>query len=158
MNIEKELIKVAKFLEDEENIVTSKIKLLEDIKNSVKKFLNGIKKTKVPMKELTEEEKMVSKNGNAIKDIKNPSIELQLLAVKNKGEAIKYIKNPSEEVQLEAINNSAYAMYYIENPTSKVKKLADEICEKNGWDKKDKEIPIDKQERYLYQSLMSLSR
>ena len=49
--------------------------------------------------ELPEEVQMaaVTKNGNAIRLIKNPSPEVQLAAVKQNGWAIFHIKNPTPE-------------------------------------------------------------
>ena len=50
----------------------------------------------------------------------NPSIEIQLEAVRQNGHAIKYIKNPSLEVQLEAVKEHGNAIKHIENPTLEV--------------------------------------
>jgi len=68
----------------------------------------------------------VQHTGEAIRYIKNPSKKIQLATVKNDYEAIKYIINPSEEIQLEAIKNDYEAMLYIKNPTDRVSTLAKE--------------------------------
>ena len=48
----------------------------------------------------------VEQDGSSIKHIKNPSLEVQLAAIKRCGHAIKYIKNPSPEVQLTAVKKT----------------------------------------------------
>ena len=52
---------------------------------------------------------------------KNPSEELQILAVSKDYDAIKYIENPSENVQLAAIENYYAAIKFIKNPSLKAK-------------------------------------
>ena len=52
----------------------------------------------------------VTKNGNNIRFIDNPSEQIQLLAVKHRGTAIQYIHKPSKTVQLEAIKNNKRAL------------------------------------------------
>ena len=64
--------------------------------------------------------KKVTKNGLAIKNIKDPSEDVKLAAVKQNGTAIQYIKNPSEKIQLAAIIQTPEAILYIKNPTKKV--------------------------------------
>ena len=66
----------------------------------------------------------VKQNGFAIEYIKNPSEQVQLAAVKRDGYAIDYIKNPSEKVQLEAVKQDGRSIQYIQNPTEKVKEYA----------------------------------
>jgi len=59
----------------------------------------------------------VRNHGYAIQFIKNPSERVQIEAVRNHGSAIKYIKNPSERVQLEAVKQDGCAIKYIKNPS-----------------------------------------
>jgi hypothetical protein len=56
-------------------------------------------------------------NVYLIKDIKNPSEEMQLIAVRKYGDTIKYMKNPSEKVQLEAIKEYSFSIMFIGNPS-----------------------------------------
>ena len=58
----------------------------------------------------------VKNNPLNIKDIKNPSLEVQLAAVKVNGWAIQYVKNPSLEVQLTAVRQNGYSIEYIKTP------------------------------------------
>lgn len=157
MNIKFELFKVALSLEEQSSFKTAKFSLISEFKSMIKSIVNRVRKTKVPIKELTEEEKMVSENGYKIKNIKNPSKELQLMAVKNRGTAIQFIKNPDEEVQIEALNKDPLALYYIDEPTKNVQKIIDEIIKKKGWDEKDKQYDFDRQDKYLYQSILNLA-
>ena len=66
----------------------------------------------------------VTQNGYSIQFIENPSEQVQLAAVQQSGYAISYIKNPSEEVQLAAVQQNAYAIYYVQNPTEQVQLAA----------------------------------
>lgn len=162
MDINFELFKVAVFLYEDGN-KTAGLNFVKEFKDKIKSLYNKIKKPKTPKRELSEEEKIVMKNGMAIRNIKNPSLEVQLAAVGDMGSAIQHIKNPSEEVQLAAINNNATAIYYIDNPSPKVKQVAEEIYKKNGWDTKDQQeekqrkMTMDGQEKYLYQSILSIA-
>ena len=60
----------------------------------------------------------------ATKRIKNPSEELQLIAVGRDGHAIEYIDNPSEKVKLAAIKQDGYVIEYVSNPSEKMKLTA----------------------------------
>jgi hypothetical protein len=44
-------------------------------------------------------ENMVKINSSSIKYIKNPSEQVQLVAVQKNGSSIKYIKNPTDKVK-----------------------------------------------------------
>lgn len=66
----------------------------------------------------------VKENGWAIKDIDNPSKEIQIAAVKQNAAVLKHIKNPSEETQLVAVKGNAWAIKYIENPSKEVQLAA----------------------------------
>jgi hypothetical protein len=48
---------------------------------------------------------LLIKNGSIIKYIKNPSEQLQFIAVKNYPQGIVYIENPSEKLQITAVKN-----------------------------------------------------
>ena len=62
---------------------------------------------------------------NPIGVIKNPSEDLQLLAIKkSSSEVIKHIKNPTERVQILALNDDADNIKYIKNPSEKIKIMA----------------------------------
>jgi phosphoribulokinase len=52
--------------------------------------------------------------------IRTPTEKVQLKAVKKEGEAIKYIKNPNEEMQLEAVKQNGRAIEHIKNPSEDV--------------------------------------
>jgi len=66
----------------------------------------------------------VMKNGEAIKDIKNPTEEIQLAAVKQNGKVLEYITSPSEAVKIAAVSNNCYALGLIENPSEEVQLAA----------------------------------
>ena len=55
---------------------------------------------------------------------KNPSKEVQLLAVKKDYDSIKYIKEPYESVQIEAVSISYDALRYINEPSYKAEVIA----------------------------------
>ena len=50
----------------------------------------------------------VQRNWYAIRHIKNPSMEVQLAAIRQNGDAIRSIKNPSEEIKLIAALSKDY--------------------------------------------------
>jgi hypothetical protein len=52
-----------------------------------------------------------------IRNIQNPSEEVQLAAVNKNGLTLNYIKNPTDAVRLAAIKQTASAIVYINNPT-----------------------------------------
>ena len=66
----------------------------------------------------------VMKNGEAIKDIKEPTEEIQLAAVKQDGMAIEYIASPSEAVKIAAVSSNCHALELIENPSEEVQLAA----------------------------------
>jgi len=84
------------------------------------------------IKNPTEEMQMlaVKADGRLIKDIKNPSEELQLAAINETPEAFEFIKNPSEEMQMLAVQENGSAVRFIKNPSEKVQMLA---IQKNGY-------------------------
>lgn len=59
----------------------------------------------------------VTKNGFYIRNIENPSEELQLAAVNFNPMAIKFIKYPTEKVCIEAVTHNGKALKYVENQT-----------------------------------------
>ena len=69
----------------------------------------------------------VNKDYYAIQHIENPSERVQLVAVNLKPRTIRYIENPTERVQIAAVNNYRYAIQYIENPSEKVVALWKEL-------------------------------
>ena len=85
------------------------LKANEDLVN----FVSGVK-----------EKRKASKDPIDIRNIKNPSEELQLAAVKEFGDSIRHIKEPNEKVKLAAVKQSGTAIQYIKNPSKKVKKIA----------------------------------
>jgi hypothetical protein len=62
----------------------------------------------------------VKQNGHAIQFIKNPSVEVQMEAVRQNGYAIRHIKNPSVEAQMEAVKQHGNAIRHIKNPSVEV--------------------------------------
>lgn len=80
----------------------------------------------------TEEEQLAAIIGDCwdeIKYIYNPSLKVQLAAVKKDGYAIRFINNPSEEVQLEAVKEDSNAIKFIHNPALSVIKYIIENCD-----------------------------
>ena len=91
----------------------------------------------------------VRQNGNAIRHIDRPVLEVQLAAIKEDeqsiefiddpsekvqlvvvrmdGNTIRYIDNPSEQVQLEALREDGRSIQYINNPTDYIKSITDVI-------------------------------
>ena len=67
--------------------------------------------------------KTLELNPEVIEIIKNPSEELQLIAVEKQPETIRLIESPSETVQKVAVTQWAGAIGFIENPTDEVKKM-----------------------------------
>lgn len=63
---------------------------------------------------------LIKEDPYEIRYIKNPSEEVQLIAVKGYGQAIEDIKDPSEIVQLEAVKKYSFAINYIKNPSELV--------------------------------------
>ena len=67
----------------------------------------------------------VKSNPETIKLIRNACPAAQMIAVQNTaGNAIRYIKHPSEELQMEAIAKSWLNIRYIAKPTEKVQLFA----------------------------------
>jgi hypothetical protein len=72
---------------------------------------------------LSEDEKkeFVKSDSAGIHYIKDPSEDLQLLAIKNNGGGVmSLIRTPTEKVQLEAVKQNPMAIEHIKNPTEKV--------------------------------------
>ena len=72
----------------------------------------------------------IKKDPRSIKNIKNPSEEEQLAAVKGHYRSIYSIDNPNEKVQLASIYASPISIKYIKNPTDKVKRIANAALNK----------------------------
>ena len=66
----------------------------------------------------------VTHNGFYIRNIENPSEELQLAAVNFNPMAIKYIKSPTEKVCLEAVSHNGKTLKYVRNQTVELCKAA----------------------------------
>ena len=66
----------------------------------------------------------VKKNYRVLKYIKNPSTEVQKVAIKTNSKAIELIENLSEEIQLSLIKKDFRLLSKIKNPTKKVIKEA----------------------------------
>ena len=60
----------------------------------------------------------------AIEYIKTPSPEVQFAAVKKNGNAIMYVENTSLDIQLAAVGQTGYAIECIQNPSSIVCELS----------------------------------
>jgi len=60
-------------------------------------------------------ENILSKKGSAIEYIDDPTLSMQLAAVRNNGHSIRFIKDPSFEVQVEAVKNKIFAIENIKN-------------------------------------------
>ena len=89
-------------------------------------YLNKVDDTKNRNLKEVEEERIiyVSKNGYNIKNIINPSKNVQLAAVRNNGFALEYIDDPSDEVILSAIKNNGLVIQLIKNPSESLQKEA----------------------------------
>jgi hypothetical protein len=66
----------------------------------------------------------LSIHGYYIKEIDNPTLEQQKIAVKRDATSISHSKNPFEEVQMMAVLNDADNIRRIKNPTDKVQLVA----------------------------------
>jgi len=66
----------------------------------------------------------VNKNILLFKYVQDPSPELQLKAVSAIGDYIRYIDNPSHQVQMAAVKQDAGALKYIDNPSHQVQMAA----------------------------------
>jgi hypothetical protein len=66
----------------------------------------------------------IKNNPFDIRNIRNPSEQLQLFAVSLAGDVIQYIKNPTEKVQLAAVNKNPFDIKYIINPSEEVQLAA----------------------------------
>lgn len=58
----------------------------------------------------------INQNESAFRYIREPSVSLQILFVKNKGSNIRYIKDPNEDVQIEALKQNPCLITHIEQP------------------------------------------
>jgi len=67
---------------------------------------------------------LVSYNPYTIEYIKNPSRELQLIAVNKNIVLFKYVQNPSPELQLKAVSAIGDYIRYIDNPSHQVQMAA----------------------------------
>lgn len=67
----------------------------------------------------------VQRDGNAIRDVPNPTERIKLAAVANDGRALKYIKNPSFAVKVAAVNSHPDAWECIkdEKERKKIKRV-----------------------------------
>ena len=97
-------------------------------KKIVKKFGHAIKYTKEPSEEV--QRLAVQQNGFVIKYIKEPSEEVRRLAVQENGHAIQYIKEPSEEVRRLAVQQNGDAIQYVKEPSEELRRLA---VQENGY-------------------------
>ena len=100
------------------------VKVLEVIPNRL--VSKPLKRTLSQIKNPSEETKLaaVRFDGNLINVIKNPSEAVKLAAVTKSGEAIRFIDDPSEKVQLAAVTTYGYAIAHIENPSKAVQLAA----------------------------------
>ena len=100
------------------------VKVLEVIPNRL--VSKPLKRTFSQIKNPSEETQLaaVRFDGNLIRLIKNPSEKVQLSAVQQDGTSIKYIIEkgitPSEQVQLAAVQQDILAFEYIKNPSEQV--------------------------------------
>jgi hypothetical protein len=63
-------------------------------------------------------------NPKSIGDYKNPSLLLQMAAIKNSVYSIQHIKNPAPEVQMAAVTQNRVALRYIKNPSTELQMAA----------------------------------
>ena len=79
-------------------------------------------------KKIGDEKTMIKIHPSLIEYIKNPSEEIQLMAVQKSGFLIKHIIRkgiePSEEVKLAAVKQHGFSIEYIENPSEQVQFVA----------------------------------
>ncbi len=90
---------------------------MKDITEHLKQAkLKAVKKAGSKFDINNEEEclEAVSKNGDSIKYIKNPSEAVKLAAVRGKGDSIEFIYNPSDEVIIEAVKQDKDAVAHID--------------------------------------------
>ena len=66
----------------------------------------------------------LSMDPEGLKLIENPSEDLQLAAIYNRIHYIKFINNPTEKVQLRVVSNHGELIKYIKNPSEKVQLVA----------------------------------
>jgi len=75
-------------------------------------------------------QEILSKHPELIRFIDNPTISMQLAAVKKYGNIIQFIDNPCEVVQCAACEHQGNALVYIKNPSSLAQLIA---VNQNGW-------------------------
>jgi hypothetical protein len=77
--------------------------------------------------------KAVEQNGYNIKYIKNPSEDLQIIAVSNFADALKYIVRPTKKAQIVAINNNPFVIFHMDkdNMLNRVSTYAINACKKH---------------------------
>ena len=73
---------------------------------------------KYPTKEMQLE--AVKRDGYSIQFILNPDKEVQLAAVERNGQSIQYIFNPDKEIQLAAVKQNGSSIQFIPNPSKEV--------------------------------------
>ena len=66
----------------------------------------------------------VRKNGQVLKIIRNPSREVIEAAIRNDPSAIMYVKDPDEKLQLMAVRLNGYTIRNIKHPSPKVQVAA----------------------------------
>lgn len=66
----------------------------------------------------------VKQNGQAIKYILNPDLDIQLEVVKQNGFAIRFILNPDLNIQLKAVKQEYRALDFIDNPGKDIRIIA----------------------------------
>ena len=59
-----------------------------------------------------------------IEYVKEPTEEVQLVAVCKNGYLIEHINNPSEDIQFSAVNQNGKAIKFLSNPSEELKNLA----------------------------------
>lgn len=77
--------------------------------------------------------KAVRKNGYNIKFVRNPSEDLQLIAVSMFANALQYIIRPTEKVQIAAINKSPFVLYHMDDDhvLNRISNTAINACKRN---------------------------
>ena len=110
--------------------ITKKPSSIQYIKNPSKNLLklalsldpSTIEYTGKSLNDLSYEQqkRMILINPDKIKDLKNPSDELQILAVTKKQTVLSELKNPSEKVQLAVVRNDPKVILYLKNPSEKI--------------------------------------
>jgi hypothetical protein len=99
--------------------------------------------------------KSAERNRDNIQHIKNPTLELQMDAVKEDGGNIRYIENPTPELQMAAVKELPFNIRHIKNPTLEVQMY---VVEKEPRYIRHIKNPNEKVKQYLLGNNINESR